>query len=116
MADKEKNKMSEKGERIDKRTQKKMKKMEKKANRKPMNPVLKWVLITLCGFIAACCVTVCVIGVTMINHVISVRDGDSLINLDTYKNEQYQTSILYAFNDEGEKYEIKKLYGKEKRE
>ena len=116
MADKEKNKMSEKGERIDKRTQKKMKKMEKKANRKPMNPVLKWVLITLFGFIAACCVTACVIGVTMINYVISVRDGDSLINLDTYKNEQYQTSILYAFNDEGEKYEIKRLHGTENRE
>lgn len=103
-------------EKIRLKTEKKKIRMEKKANRKPMNPVLKWSLITVCGIIVACGVTAFVIGVRMFGYVVSVRDGDSLIDLDVYKSEQYQTSILYAFDSNGEKSEIARLHGTENRE
>lgn len=103
-------------EKIQLKTEKKKMKMEKKANRKPMNPTLKWVLIAVCGIAAACIVTGCLIGVRMLGYIVSVRNGDSLIDLDVYKSEQYQTSILYAFDENGEKSEIARLHGTENRE
>lgn len=116
MSEKDNSRLIKKEARIDKKTEKKKRKMEKKANKKPMNRVLKWSLITVFSLIVACAATACVIGLRMTTYIISVRDGESLINLDTYKSEQYQTSILYAFDDEGNKSEIARLHGTENRE
>lgn len=94
----------------------KAKKKIKKANKKPMKPALKWVLISVAGIIVACGITACIIGIRMFGYVVSVKNGDSLIDLDMYKSEQYQTSFLYAFDDNGEKTEIARLHGTENRE
>ena len=110
------NRQTKQNERIDKRSAKKLKKMKKKADKKPMNKFLKWSLITVFGVIVACGLTACIIGMRMVGYVFEVRDGESLIDLEMYKSEQYQTSILYAFDDEGEKSEIARLHGTENRE
>ena len=112
MAEKEKNNLT----RSEKKAMKKQKKLAKKANKKPMNRFVKWFLITVFAFVISGVLTAGIIGLRMVNYVFDVRDGKSLINLDTYKSEQYQTSILYAFDDDGNKSEIARLHGTENRE
>lgn len=111
-----KNKRLEKKEkRIAQKAEKKRLKLEKKANKEPMNPGVKAALVVLLGFITACFLTVCIVGINMFNYVVSYKNGALAINLDSYKSQQYQTSILYYFNDEGKKKELIRLHGEENR-
>ena len=107
--------LEKKEKRIAQKAEKKRLKLEKKANKKPMNPGLKTALVVILGFIVACGLTVCIVGINMFNYVVSYKNGSLAINLDSYKSQQYQTSILYYFNDAGKKKELIRLHGEENR-
>lgn len=110
------NKRLEKKEKsIAQKAEKKRLKLEKKANKKPMNPGVKTALVVVFGLAVACMLTVGIVGVNMFNYVISYKNGSLAINLDSYKSQQYQTSILYYFNDSGKKKELIRLHGEENR-
>lgn len=55
-----------------------------------------------------------VVGYVFIN-VIAVTNGDPVINLETAKNNQNQTSFLYAENSDGKQIEYLRLHGTENR-
>lgn len=111
----ENKRLEKKEKRIAQKAEKKRLKLEKKANKKPMNPGLKTALVVILGFIVACGLTVCIVGLNMFNYVVSYKNGSLAINLDSYKSQQYQTSILYYFNDAGKKKELIRLHGEENR-
>ena len=48
-------------------------------------------------------------------YVDSVVNGGIAIDLDTYKNSQNQTSIMYAYDSEKNVVELARLHGEENR-
>lgn len=69
-------------------------------------------LISIIAIIGFTAVIVC--GYVFIN-VLSVMNGDPVINLESAKNNQNQTSFLYAKDSEGKDIEILRLHGTENR-
>ena len=59
--------------------------------------------------------TMIIVGVCILSYTISFVNGDVAIDLDAYKNSQDQTSIVYAYDKNGEIYEIARLHGEENR-
>ncbi len=59
--------------------------------------------------------TIVIVGICMLGYVFSFVNGDIAINLDSYKNSQSQTSIIYAMDDKNKPYEIARLHGEENR-
>ena len=59
--------------------------------------------------------TAVIVGVCMLGYMLSFVNGDIAINLDSYKNSQDQTSIIYATNEKNENVEIARLHGEENR-
>lgn len=57
---------------------------------------------------------VIVLGYVFINAVITIN-GDPVINLDTARNNQNQTSFLYATGSDGKQMEVLRLHGEENR-
>ncbi len=55
-----------------------------------------------------------VVGYLLIN-IISIINGDLIINLDEYKANQNQTSFIYAYDKSGKTVEIARLHGEEDR-
>lgn len=55
-----------------------------------------------------------VVGYVFIN-IISVTNGDPVINLESAKNNQNQTSFLYATDSDGKQIELLRLHGTENR-
>lgn len=56
-----------------------------------------------------------IVGFCLLIYVISFKNGDVAIDLDSYKNNQNQTSILYAKNSDNSLTEIGRLHGEENR-
>ncbi len=115
-SEKKSKKLERKEKRIAQKAEKKRLKLEKRANRKPMNPVVRGVLVAVCAVAASAVITVCIIGMRMVTYVVDYKNGDLKTNLEAYKSQQYRTSILYAFKDNGKKTEIRRLHGEENRE
>lgn len=59
--------------------------------------------------------TFLIVGICILIYIFSFVNGDVAINLDSYKNSQDQTSIVYAMNENNEPYEIARLHGEENR-
>ena len=62
--------------------------------------------------------TIIIVGVCVLVYTISFVNGDVAIDLDSYKNSQDQTSIVYALKKPGDfdsAYEIARLHGEENR-
>lgn len=55
-----------------------------------------------------------VLGYVLVN-IIAVTNGDPVINLESAKNNQNQTSFLYATDSEGKQIELLRLHGEENR-
>ncbi len=104
-----------KEQRIAQKAEKKRAKMEKKANRKPMSNKTKAILIGASAFIFSCILTVAIVGINVFDYVIEFKNGPIAINLETYKSQQYETSIVYGFDDDGNKVELARLHGEENR-
>ena len=82
-------------------------KAKKKAPKRSTN-ILVSILIVLV-------MTIAIVGVCIMIYMDSFVNGDVAINLDSYKNSQNQTSIVYAMNEENKPYEIARLHGEENR-
>ncbi|NCC87315.1 MAG: penicillin-binding protein [Clostridia bacterium] len=63
------------------------------------------VLLITCGIVGFCIMV----------YMISFKNGDLAIDLDSYKNNQNQTSILYATKSDKSVVEIARLHGEENR-
>ena len=83
------------------------KKKEKKNLTKPR--------VVLLGIFSVIALTVFVVISYMLIYVISYINGDLVINLEEYKNNQNQTSFIYATDSEGKTVEIARLHGEENR-
>ncbi len=83
------------------------KKKEKKNLSKPA--------VILLGIFSVIALTVFVVITYLLGYVISYINGDLVIDLEEYKNNQNQTSFIYATNSEGKTVEIARLHGEENR-
>lgn len=83
------------------------KKKEKKNLSKPK--------VILLGIFSVIALTAVVVIFYMLIHVITYINGDLVINLEEYKNNQNQTSFIYATDSEGKTVEIARLHGEENR-
>ena len=86
-----------------------------RTTKKTMSPKKKKILrillaIAFTGFLT--CVIICV---NILGNMISVANGEKIIDLEFYKENQDQTTIIYAKNEEDEFVELTKLHGEENR-
>ncbi len=80
--------------------------------------VKKGVKGTMLGFLGVACVlflSVFVVASFVLFSATSKVNGELLINLDEYKQEQSQTSFIYAYDENGETVELARLHGEENR-
>ncbi len=59
--------------------------------------------------------TAIIVGLSLLIYTLSFVNGDIAINLDSYRNSQDQTSIIYAMDENSQPYEIARLHGEENR-
>lgn len=69
----------------------------------------------LWGIIATCVLTVLVVITTVFVSAVVYIKGDLVVNLDEYKENQNQTSFVYAYDDDGNTVELARLHGEEDR-
>ena len=69
-------------------------------------------VISLCSIIGL--TSLIVVGYVLIN-ILAVTNGDPVINLENAKNNQNQTSFLYATDSDGNEIELLRLHGTENR-
>ena len=93
--------------------QKKRKKTKKA--KKPMNPILKKVLIAfgMLSAIGIICATVACVYV--ISYAKDYVYGSKVIDLEEYKANQQQTSIIYGYDENKELVELLRLHGAQNR-
>lgn len=72
-------------------------------------------LLVLYGVISTVALTALVVVSYVLIHSISVINGDLIINLEEYKQNQNQTSFIYAYDKNGNTVEIARLHGEEDR-
>ena len=90
-------------------------KKSKKKKRKKKHPVLfTFFLIFFCIFVAGM-LTVITVGESVLSYADSIVNGGITIDLDTYKNSQNQTSIMYGYDSEKNVVELARLHGEENR-
>ncbi|NLA77013.1 MAG: hypothetical protein GX851_04165, partial [Clostridiales bacterium] len=101
---------------MDKKLDKKNKpKKNRRENLKKNHPVLNTLLVIfLCCVMVGVAVGACV-GVYVLTYVVSFVNGDLAINLEDYKNNQNQTTIIYAYDKENNPVELTRLHGEENR-
>ncbi|MBQ8504013.1 MAG: transglycosylase domain-containing protein [Clostridia bacterium] len=92
----------------------KAKKGKKKKKRKKHPVLYTLFLFFFCIFVAGM-LTVITVGGTVLSHVDSVVNEGIEIDLDTYKNSQSQTTIMYAYDEDGATVELARLHGEENR-
>ncbi len=88
---------------------------KKKKQRKPMNPILKKVLTVfaiLCSIGVVCATVACVY---VIDYAHDYVYGPKVIDLEEYKANQQQTSIIYGYDENNEPVELLKLHGAQNR-
>ncbi len=67
------------------------------------------------GIIAVCVLTGIIVCSYVFAYMHSIVSGDMVIDLNDYKANQSQTSIIYAYDKNGEIYEMQRLHGTENR-
>ena len=72
----------------------------------------KTVIISVLAF---CVLTGVIVCGYVFAYMASVVNGDMVIDLNDYKANQSQTSIIYAYDKNGEIYEMQRLHGTENR-
>ena len=88
---------------------------KKKKQRKPMNPTLKKVLTAfaiLCSIGVVCATVACVY---VFDYAHDYVYGPKVIDLEEYKANQQQTSIIYGYDENNEPVELLKLHGAQNR-
>ena len=90
------------------------KKANKKKRRKKHPVLFTFFLIFFCIFVAGM-LTFISVGNSVLSYVDSFINGGVAIDLDTYKNSQNQTSIMYGYDKENNVVELARLHGEENR-
>ncbi len=67
------------------------------------------------GFLSICALTAVVVVSYVLFHVITTVNGDLIVNLEEYKQNQNQTSFIYAYDANGNEVELARLHGEEDR-
>lgn len=91
-----------------------MRKKTSKSNNKKQLKDRKGLLVFLAfaftvGMIGVIC------GSYILHNIVSTVNGERLIDLDFYKENQDQTTIIYAYNDENNPVELVRVHGSENR-
>ena len=73
---------------------------KKKKVRKPMNPVVRKVLTVFCILFAIGVVCATVACTYVISYAKNYVYGEKVIDLDDYRANQQQTSIIYAYDED----------------
>ncbi|NLL63191.1 MAG: hypothetical protein GX241_02965 [Ruminococcaceae bacterium] len=94
-------------QKLNKKFKSKFSKKSKAKVGKISTAVLSVIIVFLLSFI--------IVGLCILGYVLSFVNGRIAINLDSYKNSQDQTSIVYATDANGKNFEIARLHGEENR-
>lgn len=90
------------------------KSVKKKKKRKKHPVLFTFFLFFFCIFVAGM-LTVIAVGGSVLSYYDDVVNGGIAIDLDTYKNSQNQTSIMYAYDNDNNLIELARLHGEENR-
>ena len=90
-------------------------KKAKKKKRRKKHPVLFTFFLIFFSIFVAGMLTLISVGGSVLSYVDSFVNGGIAIDLDTYKNSQNQTSIMYAYDSEKNVVELARLHGEENR-
>ena len=90
-------------------------KPKKKKRVRKEYPKLRRTAILFCAVFLAGMITVSSVGLYVVRYMTDFINGDVAINLDEYKANQSQTTILYTLDDDGNEIEIARLHGEENR-
>ncbi len=85
------------------------------ASKKTMSPKTKKIFNIVFAVLFTFCLTCLIIGGYVITDMIATVNGDRIIDLEYYKQNQDQTTIIYAKNSAGEFEELTKLHGEKNR-
>ncbi len=98
-----------------KETRRQRRKRKKAEKRKKKHPILFTFFLFFYCIFAAGMLTAIIVGGSMMVYIDGVINGESAINLDTYKSSQSQTSFIYANDADGNVIEQLRLHGEENR-
>ena len=90
-------------------------KKERKKRVKKEYPKLRKAGIIFCSIFLAGMIIASSVGLYVVKYMTDFINGDVAINLDEYKANQSQTTILYTVDDDGNEIEIARLHGEENR-
>lgn len=99
--------------RVEKERIKKPKKQKKQ--RKAMDPALKKVVTVLLALAFTALLTLTIVCGYVLRFASSYVNGESKININEYKENQAQTTIIYAYDKNGEAVELSRLHGEQNR-
>ncbi len=88
---------------------------QKTKAKKPMSPGKKKFLTALLAVAFTGFMTCFIIGCYVLTSAVSTVNGERIIDLEFYKENQDQTTIVYAMNEENNPVEIAKLHGEQNR-
>ncbi len=88
---------------------------KKKKKKRKKHPVLFGIFLFFFSLFVAGMLTAIVVGGSVLSYVDSYIDGSVAVDLDTYKNSQNQTSIMYAYDSDDNIIELARLHGEENR-
>ena len=89
--------------------------VKKKKRGRRKHPVIFTIFLVFFVLLISAIMTGVVVGSFMFRYVDSFVNGKKVIDLDYYKSAQSQTSILYAYNENGKPVEQTRLHGEENR-
>ena len=85
-----------------------------KNKRKKKKKINKFLLF-INGLFSVAALTVLIVVSYVLFNAISVINGELIVNLDEYKENQNQTSFIYAYDKDGNTVELARLHGEEDR-
>ena len=88
---------------------------KKRKRKKKKHPILFTIFLIFITLFMSALMTIVIVGGSVYSYVNHFVNGDKDIDLDFYKSEQSQTSILYAYDEDGTPIEQQRLHGEENR-
>lgn len=90
---------------------------DKKQNRKPKkeHKVFRRFGIVMCSLMLVGLISVSSVGLYVLKYMSEFVSGQVAIDLDEYKAHQSQTTILFAYDNDGNEVELARLHGEENR-
>ena len=86
-----------------------------KKQKKPLNPKTKKALTALLALAFKVLVSLVIVCTYLIIYMVSYVNGEAKIDIADYKENQAQTTIVYAYNSNDEAVELTRLHGEQNR-